>query len=129
MHCKNENLASVNMIVSKLYFTRLTVKEHTLDSNYIIYTRGRKSADRGIKSADRYRYKVQKFTYRNNDMISPLTVNQYVMAPKLHTDRFSTAVHMNKSIVHMTFVLTNNKQVIFKNSKGTPLDRYLKSNH
>ncbi len=55
--------------VSKLYFTRLTVKERTLDSKYIIYTRGRKSADRGIKSADRYRYryryKVQKFTYRN----------------------------------------------------------------
>ena len=53
--------------VSKFYFTRLTVKEHTLDSKYIIYTRGRKSADRGIKSADRYRYryKVQKFTYRN----------------------------------------------------------------
>ena len=46
--------------VSKLYFTRLTVKEHTLDSKYIIYTRGRKSADRY-----RYRYKVQKFTYRN----------------------------------------------------------------
>ena len=35
--------------------------------------------------------------------IPPLKVNQYLRAPKLHTDRFLTAVHMNKSIVHMTF--------------------------
>ena len=41
--------------VSKLYFTRLTVKERTRDSKYIIYTYGRKSADSGRKSADRYR--------------------------------------------------------------------------
>ena len=33
------------------------VKEHTLDSKYIIYTCGRKSADRGRKSADTCRYR------------------------------------------------------------------------
>ena len=44
-------------IVSKLYFTRLTAKEPTHDSKYVIYTCGGKSAVRGSKSADRYRYR------------------------------------------------------------------------
>lgn len=46
--------------------------------------------------------------------IPPLKVNQYVRAPKLHTDRFLTALHMNKSIVHVTFFFwTKNKQIHF----------------
>lgn len=74
--------------------------------------------------------------------IPPLKVNQYVRAPKLHTDRFLTTVHM-------TFFLTRNKQIhfslwqkiffeeqknyckpeIFKNSKVSSLEGCLKSNH
>ena len=51
--------------VSKLYFMRLTVKEHTHDSKYIIYMCGRKSADRGRKSVDRYSYR-----YRNLHIVT-----------------------------------------------------------